>query len=106
MSDYQLLTKLLDLPNVRVTGYDLLEAERLHVTIESNVEAAVCPTCQRVSESGHGHAEPQFIRDLSIWQRQCWLCYRPRRFKCATCQSTFVERVVWREADFVYTRRY
>lgn len=106
MSEYQLLTQLLDLPNVRVIGYDLIGAERIHVTIESVVEAALCPNCQCVSEAGHGYAEPQFIRDLSIWQRQCWVCYRPRRFKCTPCRSTFVERVVWREAEFVYTLRY
>ncbi len=106
MSDNQLLTALLDLPNVRVSGYDLIGSERLQVTIESTLEVAVCPTCQRISEAGHGHAEPQLIRDLSIWQRRCWLGYRPRRFSCVHCQSTFVERVVWREADFVYTIRY
>ncbi len=106
MSEYQLLTQLLDLPNVRVIAYDLLGSEHLHVHIESTLEAGVCPTCQRVSEIGHGHAEPQLIRDLPIWQRQCWLGYRPRRFKCVTCQTTFVERVRWREADFVYTLRY
>lgn len=106
MSDHQLLAQLLDLPNVRVIAYDLIGSARLHVQIESTLEAGVCPTCQRVSEAGHGHAEPQLIRDLSIGQRQCWLGYRPRRFKCATCQATFVERVSWREADFVYTLRY
>ena len=106
MSEYQLLTQLLDLPQVRVTGFDLIGAERLHVTIESSVEAAVCPTCQRVSATGHGYADPQRLRDLSIWQRHCWLDYRPRRFKCASCQSTFVERVGWRAAEFVYTVRY
>ena len=106
MSDFQLLTQLLELPKVRVTGYELVGSERLFIRIESTLEAAVCPTCQRISEAGHGHAEPQLIRDLPIWQRQCWLQYRPRRFQCAHCPSTLVERVMWREADFVYTQRY
>ena len=106
MSESHLLTQLLDLPNVRVIAYDLIGSERLHVQIESTLEAGVCPACQRVSEAGHGHAEPQLIRDLALGQRPCWLGYRPRRFKCAACQVTFVERVVWREADYVYTLRY
>jgi transposase len=106
MPDFSLLTQLLALPNVRVTGYDLISGECLYVTIESTLDAAVCPSCQRISEATHGHAEQQLIRDLSIWQRQCWLRYRPRRFQCAHCQATFVERVLWREAEFVYTRRY
>ena len=48
----------------------------------------------------------QLIRDLPIWQRRCWLHYAPRRFKCVTCQDTFVERVLWRQPDLDYTSRY
>lgn len=106
MPEHSLLTQLLELPNVRVIGYDLINRDRLDVTIESTLVAAVCPSCQQISEVTHGHAEQQLIRDLSIWQRQCWLRYRPRRFHCARCQTTFVERVLWREAEFVYTQRY
>ena len=46
------------------------------------------------------------VRDLSIWDRQCWLRLTPRRFKCSTCQSTFVERLAWREPNCEYTMRY
>ena len=62
MSEHQLLTQLLDLPNVRVIAYELSGSERLHLHIEATLEAGVCLTCQRVSEAGHGHAEPQLIR--------------------------------------------
>jgi len=106
MPEHSLLTQLLELPNVRVIDYDLISRESLHVTIESTLAAAVCPNCQQISEATHGHAEQQLIRDLAIWQRRCWLRYRPRRFQCANCQTTFGERVVWREAEFVYTQRY
>jgi transposase len=34
------------------------------------------------------------------------LRYAPRRFACATCHSTFVERVAWRELGFAQTARY
>ena len=54
----------------------------------------------------HETGELQFIRDLPLWQRWCWLGYAPRRFKCASCNDTFVERVVWREPGLGYTRRY
>ena len=97
MADYQLLAELLDLPHVQVAGYQILNSERIEVCIESRLEAAVCPNCQRVSAQMHDTAEPQTLRDLAIWGRQCWLRYAPRRFACATCQSTFTERVAWRE---------
>ena len=106
MSDHQLLTELLGLHQVRVTHYELLGRERIHLSVESTVEAAVCPDCQMVSFALHETSKAQLIRDLPIWQRRCWLHYAPRRFKCVTCQDTFVERVLWREPDLDYTRRY
>jgi transposase len=106
VAQYNLLTDLLDLPNVRVTHYQLVGPKRLNVFVESTQEAAVCPTCHQVSWTIHDLSEPQMVRDLSIWNRQCWLSYRPRRFECTMCDNTFVERVAWREPGFDYTVRY
>jgi transposase len=41
-----------------------------------------------------------------MWGHQCWLRYAPRRFVCASCHSTFVERVAWREPGLAHTLRY
>lgn len=106
MPNYDLLTELLDLPNVRVTHYQLVGEQRLNLLIESTVAAAVCPDCQQLSVALHQIGEPQMLRDLPIWNRRCWLRYAPRRFKCETCATTFVERVGWRESGLDYTMRY
>ena len=106
MANYELLTELLDLPNTRVTHYQLVGQDGLNLFIESTVETAVCPHCQQVSRTVHEVSEPQRLRDLSIWKRRCWLRYAPRRFECERCGNTFVERVVWREPGLDYTRRY
>jgi transposase len=106
MADYSMLTELLDLPNVKVVHYQLVGQQRLNLFVESTLAAAVCPTCEHVSVAVHDVGEPQMLRDLSIWKRQCWLRYAPRRFKCASCQDTFVERLVWRETGLAYTQRY
>lgn len=106
MADYQLLDELLGLANVQVASYQIINSERIEVHIESGLAAAVCPTCQRVSSQIHDTAEPQLLRDLAIWGRACWLRYAPRRFACASCRNTFVERVAWREPGLAYTRRY
>jgi transposase len=106
MANYDLLTELLDLPNVRVTHYQLVGQQRLNLFIESTLAAAVCPECQQVSLAVHQVGEPQLLRDLPIWNRRCWLRYAPRRFRCETCATTFVERVLWREPGLDYTRRY
>ncbi len=106
MANYDLLTELLDLPNVRVTHYQLVGQQRLNLFIESTLAAAVCPECQQVSLAVHQVGEPQLLRDLPIWNRRCWLRYAPRRFQCETCATTFVERVLWREPGLDYTIRY
>ena len=106
MADYPILTELLDLPNVKVVHYQLVGQHRLNLFVESTLSAALCPTCEQVSVTVHDVGEPQMLRDLSIWERQCWLRYAPRRFKCAACQTTFVERVLWREPGLAYTQRY
>lgn len=106
MSQYAHLTELLGLANVQVTHYQLIGPDRLNLFIESTVAAGVCPTCQQLSLAVPDYGEPQLIRDLPIWNRRCWLRYGPRRFECATCENTLVERVVWREPGFDYTTRY
>jgi transposase len=106
VQQYDWLTELLDLPNVRVIHFQLVGAQRLNGVVESTLEAALCPHCQQASVIVHDPGDAQLIRDLSIWNRCCWLSYRPRRFDCATCNNTFVERVVWREPGLDYTVRY
>jgi transposase len=106
MAQYDQLTELLDLPHTRVVQYQLVGHHRVNLFVESTLEAAVCPTCQQVSTVIHDQGAPLFIRDLSIWNRRCWLRYVPRRFECATCQATFVERLGWREPNREYTQRY
>jgi len=104
--NYDILTELLDLANIRVTHYQLVGQDELNVFVESKIEAAVCPHCQQVSLSLHEVGKPQMVRDLSIWNRRCYLRYAPRRFKCEACANTFVERLVWREVGLDYTLRY
>jgi transposase len=103
---YDWLAELLDLPNVRVIHFQLVGSQRLNVVVESISEAALCPRCQQPSLIVHDQGEAQMIRDLPIWNRRCWLSYRPRRFDCVTCDHTFVERVAWREPGLDYTVRY
>ena len=75
MADYQIPSELLGLPNVKAVSYQITSSERIEIFIESSLEAAVCPDCQQVSAQIHDTAEPQMIRDLAIWDRQCWLRY-------------------------------
>jgi len=71
MADYDLLTELLGLPNVRVTHHQLVGPNQLNLFIESTADAAVCPDCQQLSLSVHDVGAPQMIRDLPLWNLQC-----------------------------------
>ena len=106
MAEYPLLTELLDFTNVSVTHYQLVGQNRINLFLESTMPVAICPDCGQASTELHDTGEPQMIRDLPIWNRRCWLRYAPRRFKCAHCRDTFVERVAWREVGRDYTMRY
>jgi transposase len=106
MADYPMLGELLGLPNVTVLGYQLTGHERIEVQLRSSLAAALCPDCQQISTQVHDTAEAQTLRDLPMWGRQCWLRYAPRRFACAACGRTFVERVPWRTSGVSYTVRY
>lgn len=106
MADYSLLTELLNLSNVKVVHYQLVGPSRINLFVESTLPTALCPNCHQLSNSVHEVGEPQMLRDLPIWERRCWLRITPRRFKCAQCQNTFVERLAWREPERDYSLRY
>lgn len=100
-----LLTELLDLPHVRVVGYELPDEDTIVLNIEFELPVATCPVCQQVSSSIHSYVPPRMVRDLGVWNRQCYLRFQPRQFECDRCQKTFVERLVWLEKGQRQTRR-
>lgn len=106
MADYSVLTELLNLSNVKVVHYQLVGQDRIHLFVEPILEMALCPQCHQASATIHEIGEPLLVRDLAIWDRECWLRLTPRRFTCTSCQSTFVERLAWRESGREYTLRY
>lgn len=106
MNHNELLNRLLGIPKLNVVKSDFIGEEKLHVEVVSTLPVASCPECGQVSNLVHDESEAQMIRDLSIAERQCYLVYRARRFKCEPCKKTFVERVEWKRANVSYTERY
>jgi transposase len=106
MNNNELLNRLLGIQKLQVTKSDFIGEERLHLDVVSTLSVASCPNCGQISDQVHDESEAQMIRDLSIAERQCYLVYRARRFKCEQCKKTFVERVEWKRANVSYTERY
>ena len=110
MNDYQELMKglseLLDLPNVKVTGMQQQGRSIIRLMVVSISEVGVCPDCGKPSVKVHDNGAEQLIRDLPVSAKRCWLKYTPRRFECAECKRTYVERVAWKAPELNYTLRY
>ncbi len=106
MHNNELLNRLLGIQNLHVVKSDFIGAEKLHLEVVSTMPVASCPECGQVSNLVHDESEAQMIRDLSIAERQSYLVYRARRFKCEHCKKTFVERVEWKRSNVSYTERY
>ncbi len=106
MNNNELLNRLLGISKLHVVKSEFIGEEKLHLEVASTLPVASCPDCGGVSNQVHDESEAQMIRDLSIAERQCYLVYRARRFKCEHCKRTFVERVEWKRSNVSYTERY
>lgn len=106
MDENKILTQLLGIKQLEVTGSTFEGSEEIHLKVKPILKVAACPYCGEISLHEHDRGDEQQVRDLGVAERRCWLVYRPRRFRCEHCQKTFVERVEWRRAGMGYTTRY
>lgn len=106
MNNNDLLNKLLGIAKLEVVKSEFIGEAKLHLEVASTLAVASCPDCGRISSQVHDESEAQIIRDLPIAERQGYLVYRARRFKCEQCKKTFVERVEWKRPNVSYTERY
>lgn len=98
------LTKLLDLPEFKVTHIED-EGEVLHLKCEHRETVAICPRCQELSGKVHQGKE-RAVRDLSIMGKRVMLHFSNRRFHCEHCELPFTERLPSIERHRRQTRRY
>lgn len=106
MDENEILTKMLGINKLEVTGSTFVGSEEIHLNVEPLLKVSVCPDCNAISLHEHDRGDEQKVRDLAMAERRCWLVYRPRRFRCEGCRNTFVERVEWRRVGMSYTTRY
>jgi len=93
-----LLTELLNIENVDVTGYrndqDCVVFEVSPVCRES-----ICPNCGHVSCSVHQN-HYHLAQDLPMSGKDVFIKYNRRQFKCKSCRKPFSEAL-----DFIGERR-
>src|SRR5579883_216855 len=100
------LTRLLDLPEMVVTGleYDAVK-QRLIVFCEHAWQVAVCPTCRQISAHPHEYKK-RTVRDLAWVGKACYIEFVTRRFYCGTCRCAFREDLEWLPRCSRLTARY
>lgn len=93
-----LLTELLNLEGVDVTGYrndkDYLVFEISHLK-----GASICPNCGQVSKTVHQN-HYHLAQDLPMSGKDVFIKYNRRQFKCKSCKKPFSEVL-----DFIGERR-
>ena len=93
-----LLTELLNIESVDVIGYT---NGNDHIALEvcNKTKNAICPRCGGESTTVHQNHR-HLAQDLPISDRDVYLRYNRRQFKCKTCQKPFSESL-----DFIGERR-
>jgi transposase len=102
------VTRWLDLPQFRVTGYGLErrgEQEILHLYCAHQNEVAICPRCHAVSMKCHEGKE-RCVRDLNTWGKCTFLHFISRRFDCERCGRPFTEKLACVDPQRRQTRRF
>lgn len=104
--DPMALTRLLDLPELIVTGleYDAIH-ERLFVLCAHAAPVALCPTCHQASPQIHDYHR-RTVRDLAMSGNACYLQFAARRFYCGVCQCPFREELAWLSRCSRLTQRF
>lgn len=98
-SNHQMLTKLLNIPGVKVVGNTEPHSKELILTTEADKKEAICPRCHHKSKQLHQN-HTYFIKDLSWSDKKVLLKINHRQFKCKYCSKPFSE-----ELEYVAPRR-
>ena len=98
----------LDIPDIRVLKTELNEHGELIITVESTQGGSLCRRCGRRITKFHGHDDWVQVRHLPAFGRVTYLRYRPRRYRCETCegQPTTTERLEWCASNSPHSKAY
>lgn len=91
MLDTNLLEKMLDLPEFRITDLKHNEYD-IRIYVEKRDKPSVCPSCGIIDPSVRVHSSrQQEVRDKNIQGKRVGLMFKRRRYKCMECEATFYE---------------
>ncbi len=95
------LTKLLDIEQTRVIGFEL-EEDAVVLVVKARSKRPRCGGCWRKCDRVHDRRQRRW-RHLDVMGVECWLAGEVRRVRCPRCGVT-TEMVPWAAPDSGFTR--
>ncbi len=104
-SELHLMTKLLNLPGVKVRDYRIIEGIGIILSLENTKKEVICPKWGKTTDLLHQN-NFQTIRDLSFGQQAVYLKINRRRMRCPHCQNKFTEELEFVRRKRIHTWRF
>ena len=98
----------LGIPEVEVMKTEINKRDELIITIKSTKKGTKCRWCGNWITKPHGYDQWVEVRHLSVFGRPTYLRYRPRRYRCESCEKkpTTTQRLDWQETGSSNTMAY
>ncbi len=102
------ITIPLDIPDVRVLQTQLTAQNEFIITVESTLTSAVCHRCGQLIHKSYGTDDWVTVRHLPILGHPVYLRYRPKRYRCDTCDGhpTTTQQLAWHTSNSPQTNAY
>ncbi len=102
-----MISLLLDIPDVRVSGVHMNEHGDYIITVESLQSGTICQHCGRKITKFHGHGRWIELRHLSILGCRVYIHLQPKQYKCPHCDDKMTtQRLDWYETKSPHTKAY
>ena len=99
------MTKLLNLPDLKVIDYRIIEGIGIILSLNNTKKEVVCPNCGKTTDLLHQN-NFQTIRDLSFGEQEVYLKINRRRMRCPHCQNKLTEKLEFIRRKRVHTLRF
>lgn len=103
-SQLKLLTEILNLPGMLVTGYQRHQTIGIVLNIVKEDLESVCPRCGCPSDQLHQN-HFYLVRDLSVFTEAVYLRINRRQLRCLNCCKPFSEDLNFVKKNRTYTKR-
>jgi len=98
----------LDIPDVDVLRTEVNPAGELLIWVESRVKTTACGLCGRQIPCTFGHGQAVRLRHLAVLGLETYICLRPRRARCLSCETepTTTQVLSWYDQRSPHTKAY